>query len=143
MNSEDPAERKKGEKMVTAASLYAKYNGEKYLYTKDSLGETAIGVIPKVTEEKIIKKALQSDEAIANVDMEQTLDPLVHAPATSEVDNSEVGADAADALEVNRATNSGKASKAGSKKSHQYNFMWLWLPLTFRNVPKKVGARDA
>jgi hypothetical protein len=129
--------------MVTAASLYAKYNGEKYLYTKDSLGETAIGVIPKVTEEEIIKEALQSDEAIANVDIEQSFDPLVHAPSTAEVDDSEVGAGAVDALEVNRATNSGKASKPGSKKSNQYNFMWLWLPLTFRNVPKKVSARDA
>jgi DNA-directed RNA polymerase, mitochondrial len=142
MNSEDPAERKKGEKMVTAASLYAKYNGDKYLYTKDSLGETAIGVIPKVAEEKAIERALQYDDAVVKVDMEQTLDPLVHGPSTSEVDDSEVGADVADAVEVNRATNSGKASKPGSKKSHQYNFMWLWLPLTFRHVPKKVGASD-
>jgi DNA-directed RNA polymerase len=140
MNSEDPAERDKGEKMVTAASLYEKYHGDKYLYTKDSLGETAIGVVPTETSEKTIEKALRSDEAIVNVDKGQTLDPLIHGPSTTEVDDSDVGADAADLSEVKRATNSGKASKAGSKKSHQYNFMWLWLPLTFRDVPKKVCA---
>jgi DNA-directed RNA polymerase, mitochondrial len=138
MSSDDPAEREKGEEMVTAASLYQKYNGDKYLYTKDSLGETAIGVVPTETSEKTIEKALRSDEAIVNVDMGQTLDPLIHAPSTTEVDDPDVGADAADLSEVKRATNSGKASKPGSKKSHQYNFMWLWLPLTFRDVPKKV-----
>ena len=140
MSSEDPAEREKGEKMITAASLYKKYNGDKYLYTKDSLGETAIGAVPTETSEKTIEKALRSDEAIANVDMGQTLDPLIHTPSITEVDDPDVGADAADLLEVKRATNSGKASKPGSKKSHQYNFMWLWLPLTFRDVPKKVCA---
>ena len=138
MNSEDSVERTKGEEMVTAASLYEKYNGGKYLYTKDSLGETAIGAIPTETSEKTIEKALRSDEAIVNVDMGQTLDPLIPSPSTIEVDGSDVGADAADLWEVKRATNSGKASKPGSKKSHQYNFMWLWLPLTFRDVPKKV-----
>jgi DNA-directed RNA polymerase len=140
MNSEDPKEREQGEKMVTAATLYERYNGDKYLYTKDSLGETAIGAVPMHTSEKTIEKALRSDEAIVNVEMGQTLDPLVHAPSMTEVDDSELGADAADMTEVNRATNVGKASKPGSKKSHQYNFMWLWLPLTFRDVPKKVCA---
>ena len=140
MSSADPAEREKGEKMITAASLYQRYNGDKYLYTKDSLGETAIGAVPTETSEKTIEKALRSDEAIVNVDMGQTLDPLIHAPSITEVDDPDVGADAADLSEVKRATNSGKASKPGSKKSYQYNFMWLWLPLTFRDVPKKVCA---
>ena len=143
MNSEDPAERKEGEEMVTAASLYQQYNGDKYLYTKDSLGETAIGVVPRETSDKVIEKALRSDEALVNVDMGQTLDPLIHASSKTETDDSDVVADVADLAEVKRATNSGKASKPGSMKSHQYNYMWLWLPLTFRDVPKKVCAFQA
>ena len=140
MTSSDPAERKEGEEMITAASLYKQYNGDKYLYTMDSLGETAIGVVPTETSEKTIEKALHSDDAMVNVDMGQTLDPLLHAPSKTEVDGRDVGADVADVSEVNRATNYGKPSKPGAKKSHQYNYMWLWLPLTFRDVPKKVCA---
>lgn len=141
LNSDNPAEQSEGQDMVTAASLYEKYNGDSALYTKDSLGETAIGAVPADTSDEVIEKALASDEAKDNVDMSQTLDPLLHNDPTEEHREVEVGTEfTEEAIESHRATNVGKAPKAGSKSSQQYNFTWLWLPLTFREVPKKVSS---
>jgi DNA-directed RNA polymerase len=146
MASDDPVERKEGEEMVTAAALYEKHDGDRYLFTRDSLGETAIGMVPESAEvatEGVLDTALNATEVAGDVDLAGTLDPLRDSVAN---DHDE------DALDVedHRFTSESAASSHdinvfGQKvrkpkkqnKQGQSQQMWLWLPIKFRPVPQK------
>ena len=123
LNSDLPAEREEGGEMVTASSLFAECDGEKYLHSKDSLGETAIGAVPVDTSKAIIEKALQSEDVANDVDLPHTLEPLVYGEDSVEF--------------IDAAELAGKPEKR-SRPPFPHNYAWLWLPLTFRDVPKKV-----
>ena len=134
MRSEDPEEREAGEKIVTAATLFEQLGGEKCLHHKDSLGETAIGKIPQDLEEATIKTAMKiADENKAeNVDITQSIDPLVQGSELHETRVIEAEAKAIDShSDMSRKKSTVKG--AGANKT-----TWVWLPLTFRAVPPKV-----
>ncbi|ETN41682.1 uncharacterized protein HMPREF1541_03618 [Cyphellophora europaea CBS 101466] len=135
MASDDPEERRKGEEMVTAATLFERYGGEDSLIHKDSLGQTAIASMPKGPEQAQIAEALRSPTDV-DVDLGKTLNPLVD-DMDGDADDINIDHDAE--LEADAA-----AAQAGKKKktpSAGNNQTWLWLPLTFRPVPQK-GAFD-
>jgi len=127
--SEDPAERAKGEKMVTAASLFESNQGEKYLKGKNSLGETALGNVPRdEPADSVIEEALQNDDVFEehDVDMMSTLEPLVGASAAEQKEQ-----------EHNASTPLKRRTKSKLKDRSDQTGVWLWLPLTFKDVPKK------
>ena len=123
--------------MVTAATLFEQYGGEKYLYSRDSLGQTAIGSLPSQPEKQQIEEALHSD-AEADVDLKGTLDPLVasmNAEYSSNVDAAPDNDDADAAMEEPEAEED--SSKGEMKTRSNNNQTWLWVPLKFRPIPKK------
>jgi len=138
--SEDPKEREEGQKTVTASSIYEELHGEKYLYAKDSLGETAIGSVPKIADDAVIEQALQSPDVSNDVDMEGTLEPLMESVTEAGEDDLEEPEDAGIKSKKSAPTESVEKKRTrakkgeGSSRNHQ---VWLWLPLTFRDVPKK------
>jgi len=124
--SEDPAERAKGEQMVTAASIFEANHGEKHLKGKSSLGETASShVTGKETdpEDSVLEAALEKDDLPEehDVDMASTLKPLLELSHNKE--------DVSVLPSVSPSAR-GKRRKASTP-------IWLWLPLTFKDVPKK------
>lgn len=132
--SEDPAERKEGEEMVTASSLYEQYGGDKYLVSQDSLGQTAMGTVPAAPQKAMIEQALHSGAEV-DVDVGRVLDPLVEHD-----DHEEHGHDAdAEVTATGEGPVAGAkaAKKAKKATSASNNQTWLWLPLQFRAVPKK------
>lgn len=144
MESEDPAEREEGEKMETAASLFAQF-GEKYLFHRDSLGETAIGTVPEEASEDIVEEALNATEVADDVDLASTLDPLRESVA-NEDDVIDVEDSDRSKVPTTALPSDGKAcdvvltafgQKVRKQKKSINNQTWLWLPISFRSVPKK------
>ena len=124
--SEDAEKRAEGEQMVTAGSLFEKFDGARYISSRDSLGETAIGAVPNETSEAKIEEALNSEEVAGEVDLHSTLEPLV--------------ASVAEASSADDSAKMEPLKKAGGRKEpvkNLNNSTWLWLPLSFRPVPKK------
>jgi len=124
--SENPAEIAEGEKMVTAASIFEFNDGERYLKANASLGEAASGHVTSAQPDPdhgVLQEALQHDDLPEehDVDMASTLKPLVETLA--EQDTSVVSED--------KPSRSAKSKKGGA------NPIWLWLPLTFKDVPKR------
>jgi DNA-directed RNA polymerase len=147
MASEDPAEREQGEQMETAATLFAQHDGERYLFTRDSLGETAIGAVPERAEDAMVEAAMHTPAA-EDVDLASTLDPLKESVTNDEADD--VSEDVKEGVVVAAASplpqGAGptttvdafgqKVRKQTTKKSVN-NQLWLWLPIKFRDVPQK------
>ncbi|KAI1611055.1 DNA-directed RNA polymerase [Exophiala viscosa] len=142
LESEDSKEREEGEKMVTAATLFEQHDGEKYLFHRDSLGETAIGVIPEHAKEATVEDAIHASEVAGDVDIASTLDPLRDAVTNDDdmIDSDDLGVakttPTAPADNVVLNAFGQKVRKQKAKKSAN-NQMWLWLPIKFRPVPKK------
>lgn len=88
LRSEDPEEVALGKKMVTPASIFDDCDGEQYLQTQKSLGETALGHIPETAPQQIIEDALNpaTTDPSVHVDMETSIAPIVSAGS----DNSEL-----------------------------------------------------
>lgn len=123
--SNDPAEQHKGRSMVTAASLFDKYDGERYLASTVSLGETAShsqSTPDSAPHQEVLEKALGQGEQdeIQSVDMAATLQPFLEEQEKT-----------AGTMKRPRGRPSSKQGLASSKA------VWLWLPLTFKEVPKK------
>ncbi|KIY01803.1 uncharacterized protein Z520_01941 [Fonsecaea multimorphosa CBS 102226] len=154
MASSDPQQKEEGERMVTAASLYEQYDGDKYLFHRDSLGETAIGAIPETMEcakEEIVDAALHASEVSDDIDLASTLDPLRDSVAnesnedTIDVKTDNTMSDATGSDPVAKAhqvtVNAfGQRLRTQSRKTGQKsknNQIWLWLPMKFRPVPKR------
>ncbi|KIW81869.1 hypothetical protein Z517_04895 [Fonsecaea pedrosoi CBS 271.37] len=155
MASEDPKEQEEGQMMVTAASLYEQYDGDKYLFHRDSLGETAIGAIPETMEGakgEIVDAALDASEVSEDVDLASTLDPLRDSVANDNDDDTiDVGktgntmrdATATDPVAkahqvaVNAFGQRLRTQKRKTGQKSQNNQIWLWLPMKFRPVPKR------
>ncbi|EXJ84359.1 hypothetical protein A1O3_05026 [Capronia epimyces CBS 606.96] len=147
MESADPEERAEGEKMVTAASLFEQYDGEKFLFHQDSLGETAIGAIPERASEELVVEAINAAGVSDDVDLVSTLDPLRESVANEEEDVTNEGEERVDIEATHRLhgdIGGGReinafGQKVGKKQAKRglNNQIWLWLPLRFRPVPKK------
>jgi DNA-directed RNA polymerase len=147
MASEDPKDREEGEKMETAQSLFEKFDGEKYLFNRDSLGETAIGSVPDDVDGSAVEEAINSSEVANDVDLASTLDPLRESVAESdeaEIEQSTTRSirkgtsDAADpSHDVHQRNAFGEKIRKQTPAKSLNNQIWLWLPLKFRPVPKK------
>ncbi|KIX08389.1 uncharacterized protein Z518_03045 [Rhinocladiella mackenziei CBS 650.93] len=141
MESEDPKEKEEGEKMETAASIFEKY-GEKYLFHRDSLGETAIGVVPEHGTGDTVEEAINAAEGSENLDplgdlvTNEEEDLAVEDSNRAKVDVPAASASSgADHVTVNAFGQKIRKKKKPQKSAN--NQTWLWLPLTFRPVPKK------
>jgi DNA-directed RNA polymerase len=144
MESEDPKEREEGEQMETAASLFEKHDGDKYLFHRDSLGETAIGVVPEHAKEGTVEEAIHASDVGNDVDLASTLDPLgdLVRHDDDEVDMEVPPKSGDGAATVTAADNVvlnafGQKIRQQKAKKSVNNQMWLWLPIKFRPVPKK------
>ena len=143
LKSEIPAEREEGKKMVTPCSLFEEHDGYKYLKSRESLGETAIGAIPKETDQKILEHALQSEDVADDVDMEHALGPLVEGNVRADGIIDVAKADATDVegqylVKDNSISDEQDKKKKKKKQAEDPRGIWLWLPLTFKAVPQKV-----
>ncbi|KAK5200264.1 DNA-directed RNA polymerase [Exophiala xenobiotica] len=143
--SEDPKEREEGENMVTAATLFDKFDGEQYLSSKDSLGETAIGAVPGHVQDSTVQEAIHAAEGSVDVDMATSLDPLRDA-VTNDDDGFDGDVDVATktppippvpAWKVQRDAFGQRIRRPRSQNGTTAAQVWLWLPLKFKPVPKK------
>lgn len=146
MESSNAEEREQGEMMATAASLFEQYGGDKYLSHRDSLGETAIGVVPEHAKEGTVEEAIHASEVSNDVDLASTLDPLgelmkgdedeINSDVTQQAEDgaSTSSTTAADTVALNAFGQKIRKQKANTSLNNQ---LWLWLPLKFRPVPKK------
>ncbi|RVX70675.1 hypothetical protein B0A52_05325 [Exophiala mesophila] len=151
MASEDPKERAEGEAMVTAATLFEQYDGEDSLFHRDSLGASAVGAIPEAAEEAGIEEAIQSDLGMSEVeeDDDDLANPLSSFKSSGssydgahDLDNPDLalsfnGPDARlGRVHAKAAIHVGDKPPTSNSKN-MTTHTWLWLPLTFRPVPKK------
>jgi DNA-directed RNA polymerase len=143
LSSSNPAEVEEGKKMVTPGSLFEQMSGERELVPEDDLAGMGIGEIsPR-------EARLQADEQIQVGDtsnVEEINNPL---PGGTRV-NSAMGHDMDDVEDLDEAFKSDEQSdgsetrktnfeKAFDRRSQGYSRdTWVWLPLTFPPVPKKV-----
>ena len=152
LQSDDPVERKKGQDMVTAATLFEKYRGEQYIQSQDSLGATAIGSTPHESGDATIEHTLKQEEAKRIVETSGMAEPLLEelVEADSEFEAvEEDGHEVEDPKEVicngrladremvddevNVAKTTGKRKPQRSTDKPTF----AWVPLSFRSVPKK------
>ena len=145
LRSEDAMQRDEGANMETPGSIYDQFGGDEYLAHQDSLGETALGNVPETADAKAIQKALEAPDASNGADtaltMETLADDIDNAVPEVEPSNADDGKIDIEPLEVARDTMK-KSRKARSKRTSEQlakETIWLWLPLTFREVPKRVS----
>ena len=118
--SEDPKEREQGEAMITAGKIYADNASEEDLANPEDLDDIAIGNIPNP---RSIKLQANAQLQVGDVDNVETQEPLNLEATAGEVGTIEDPID---------------AEKAKRKRAKQATKVWVWLPLTFPPVPKKV-----
>lgn len=133
--SDDPAKQEEGRAMVTPASIFENFpNADDAFNTKQSLGETAIGHVPK---------DIESSEADKST-IDKLSDELNSTTPGQSQDEFGVPDDAEFDVPVDDATAPAEASanaEAGAekpKKQYSPTPVWVWLPLTFRAIPEKV-----
>lgn len=156
--SNDSAERAEGEAMVTPARLFAEMVNEKDLAPVDAPNKVGIDSMPSTRVAK-----LQANEQLEVGDVENidTMQPFLGGSAVLGPDTIESDAEQADfegksraaedASEDNVEASDDFAAKAKAKsltaeelkdlknyKARMAKRTWLWLPLTFPPVPKKV-----
>lgn len=157
LESTDPAEVEEGEKMVTARTLYEKFDGDQYLLHRDSLGETAIGLVPPSVEsasQDVVDQAVLADELDNDLVDATSLESLASSATKDAGEATNTDADA------DTDTSAGDATTQADPvaKAHEYNVLgqltkktpprkpgsapiagpiWLWLPIKFRPVPQK------
>ncbi|KPI38587.1 DNA-directed RNA polymerase, mitochondrial [Cyphellophora attinorum] len=137
MASEDPTERKKGAEMVTAATIFKDFRGDRHIISKDSLGQTAMAAVPKGVTEGAAEAALEQHATETMAASNQA--PNGPTPADQEVDDDltemPTGTTSLDGSES--APSPGSKQRQKKKSAHSNNQTWAWLPLTFRPVPEK------
>ena len=140
--STDPAERAQGEAMLTPASLFAAHATDSDLVTVENT-EALAGAIGSMAEPAPSAEETAESQAEAEAEAESDLDVSDAVPdfpslgTTNRLDRAnmvfeqaEKGLSQAEVADAKReARNRWRAAK---KK------VWLWLPLTFPKVPKKV-----
>lgn len=125
LKSEDPAERERGQKMVTAGSVFeASQDHDTAFAAPQSLGVAAMGHVP-------------SDPSQASTqDLASAEDPI------DELEEPSNDILSTDVTELNRRFEAeAKEEETQESKPTQTKKdtrVWVWLPLTFRPVPEKV-----
>lgn len=170
--SEDPAERAKGEAMVTPAKLFAEMMDENELLPVDDSEKVRIDSMPST---RVAKLQANEQLEVGDVDNIDTMQPFLGGSAALNPDTIESDAEQADfegksrseedaledivedsgddedASEDTVEASDAVAEKAKAKsltaeelkdlrkyKARMATKTWLWLPLTFPPVPKKV-----
>ena len=143
--SEDPREREQGEAMVTPAKFLAEAADEEVL-TPPDIKPATIGGMDQASLESVKLKANQHLDVgdIANIETVLS-DNLSDEPQLDDIADAQSAADGSDALQettldigedeapLKKETKPGKEERV--KRSTK---IWVWLPLTFPPVPKRV-----
>jgi DNA-directed RNA polymerase, mitochondrial len=157
LQSKDERERLEGEAMVTASTLFAQMDGEKQIFSKDSLGETAMGMIPETASlpsPDVLNTALSSPEVVDDVDLTKTLDPLrdnfdnddpdsttphlSSQPSSQQQSAYPFPPTPTTSVDVfGRAVRTRNNKKLTKTAKEHADRVWVWLPMRFREVPKK------
>ena len=145
LNSEDPKEREEGEAMVTPASYFVEAADEKALVPSD-IKPATIGGMGPASSRSVKLKANQQLEVgdLANVEKvvgdDVPEDPILDSTADSRATaddmetEMETTPDAEEASELLAEETETKVKKAAV----QITKVWVWLPLEFPPVPKRV-----
>ena len=120
--SDSPKEREEGEAMVTAGRIYAENTCENDPNVVENLDEIGIGHIPAPRSAK--SQANKETEA-GDIDHIKTHE-----------DKKATAVDGADIVE--NVENVGLEKENQKKKKGVVQKLWVWVPLTFPPVPKKV-----
>ncbi|KXL50910.1 hypothetical protein M433DRAFT_61006 [Acidomyces richmondensis BFW] len=140
LNSEDAAERAKGEAMVTPGSIYLSHGDESDLAEPNELAGQSLGSLPDGEAANTDSNALspeypessKSSEGIVGEEvLDQDTEGLAEAESSAIDANDDVVADDVDAA---------APAKNATKKS-QVRKINVWLPMKFPEVPKK-GSFD-
>ena len=125
LKSEDAELQEQGRAIVTPASIFEQMNGTDHdLAVSTSLGETAIGRVPSDTTE------VERSYNATGVDVK---DPAISS-LFSEFDPQIADGSVTDSSEINEP---GEDKTGGSTKKKREFLSWLWLPMTFRDVPRR------
>ena len=116
--SDNVEDRKKGEAMITPGSLFAEMANEEDVPTAEDLGQTGIGHVPAGQETTKARAAREED---VDNDMEDS----EMAAAEEQLITPEL-----------KSLILGPKQKAKPKRGTRLD--WVWQPLTFPPVPKKV-----
>lgn len=141
LRSDDPEQQARGREMVTPASLFEQMGGDHDdLRIQSSLGENAVGHVPEdleAAERKMSGAVDTQDPAIAT--LFQEIDPTIgNGEKSPDAEGKEAGADA-DAAGMGETE--GEIPEQPKKRKYKPPTVWLWLPVRFRDVPKK-GSWD-
>ncbi|KAL8690701.1 MAG: hypothetical protein Q9218_003913 [Villophora microphyllina] len=134
--SEKPEERKEGEGMVTAGSIFEQSAGEDNLTGKEDLEALALGNMSPARENK-----LQADERLVVGDEDNI--GMGHPVQTDEMEvfdqipNDEMATMEPVDTESTSSTGGESKPKPKPKRAPTVRKTWLWRPLTFPPVPKK------
>ena len=157
--SSDPKEREEGESLVTAAKMFEQPADEETL-TPTDMPTTTLGGMKRSTSDYSSRSAklkankqlevgdLENAETIepAALDMEDDLDDDLSTHADDEgspgVEDAMDDGDADSELAAERKAPVAKGNRGRKKKSNvnRNQKLWLWLPLKFAPVPRKVGS---
>ena len=141
--SEDPTEREEGEAMVTPARFFAEAADERALAPSD-VKATTIGEMGPASSRSVKLKANQRLEVGDMANVEKVFsDDVAEGSEPDGTTNSEVASDATDETAANAGESSehlaaGKDAEK-SKSVARDRKIWVWLPLKFAPVPKKVN----
>ena len=133
LKSEDPAERKRGEEMITPGSIFAAQPDESALAVPLEIAETKLGKVPSDVE---------AAEAADTLGLETT-EPVLEEELDEDEEQEPDQSDAKVRMELlDTDTNIAKAQalKEVAKKERvrtAQSKVYLWLPLTFPPVPEK------
>lgn len=145
LTSEDPREREEGEAMVTPAKIFAEAADERALAPLDTEPAT-IGGMDASSSRSAKLTANQRLEVgdVSNIETMLGSDEAEDAELNSTISTRAAVDDAEILEEANSEAEEGsellpKSTKPGVKKAAtKYSKTWVWLPLEFPPVPKKV-----
>ncbi len=131
--SEDPKEREEGASMMTPGRIYAENASEEDLAVPEDLENIGIG---HISEPRSVKLQANEQLEVGDFDNVERLEPLDMEPATFDAIDSTVHLETTEGGEADEKAKREREQKkaTGKRKS------WVWLPLTFPPVPKKVHS---
>lgn len=151
--SEDPQDREEGEKMITPGRIFDEAADEKALAPMDVKIATIGGMSPSTADSSMRSAKLKANQQIEVGDLENAeaaesatgeyvadiaSEAGLETPKAAEAVPVEDDPEDAD-IEANHEDEE-LDLKTDEKKKKKYTKVWLWLPLTFPPVPKKVRS---
>lgn len=145
LNSNDPKEVEEGRGMTTPGSLYEEFSADGDLAPEDGLSALGIGEISTREARLSMDQELDVGDT-ANI--EEINNPLPGGTPSdialsNNIDQSlDMDGGAEWAEREPDVTPFERGLAPGSRKKAAYQYDWVWLPLTFPPVPKKVRYRS-